>query len=85
MQSFVTGKTAILHTNVEVLVWKPPRLEVVASETGVPYTTFALQGGDVHLKLTPQHLGEIVTGCNDPQYGVAITLALSFGYSYLTC
>ncbi len=50
----------MLHTNVEVLVWKPPRLEVIASETGVPHTTFAPQGGDVHLELTPQHLVEII-------------------------
>jgi hypothetical protein len=35
-----------LHTNVEVLVWKPPRLEVLASEIGALYTVFVPQGGE---------------------------------------
>ncbi|KAJ3557319.1 hypothetical protein NPX13_g9952 [Xylaria arbuscula] len=55
------GETSVvLHTNVEVLVWKPPRLEVLASEIGVLHTTFAPQGRDAYLKLTLRHLGEII-------------------------
>jgi len=42
----------IVRTNVLLLVWKPPGLEVLASKTGVPYTTFAPLGGNAHVTLT---------------------------------
>ncbi|KAI1203355.1 heterokaryon incompatibility protein-domain-containing protein [Nemania serpens] len=45
----------ILHTNVEVLVWKPPGLEVLASKMGVPHATSTM----LTFPLTPSNLDKI--------------------------
>ncbi|KAK5630219.1 hypothetical protein RRF57_005934 [Xylaria bambusicola] len=51
------GGLGILRTNVEVLVWKPPGLDVLASENGISYTTTpAPVGEDLHPTKSRQDL-----------------------------
>ncbi|KAI0391315.1 hypothetical protein F5Y17DRAFT_18924 [Xylariaceae sp. FL0594] len=48
----------LLHTNVEVLGWKPQRLEVLASRNGVLHPTFAPQDSDLQMTHTPGNLSK---------------------------